>query len=84
MEKLHSFIVLYNGKFTRVYNESDVDEVIRRKNYKLCLMMAERCLNKTRYYYESRRIDSARRMWKWRQRWLELAKKFNPNNSTAQ
>lgn len=57
------------------------DEVIRRQKYKRCLGNARYCLVKVWYYDEARYRYGARRMWKWRQRWLKLAKQFN---STAQ
>lgn len=93
MEKLHSFIVLYNGKFIRAYNQSEADEVIRRLKYKRCLAIAEICVS--RYDGEDAKVNGHSATWdyiskemkhweRWRQRWLELAKKFNPNNSTAQ
>lgn len=73
MEEPHSFIVLFNGKFIRVYNK-----------FKRCLVNAEMALSKYYFYCTQYYTNGVNRMQKWRHRWLELAKKFNPNNSTAQ
>lgn len=66
---------------TKVINSQE--RVIHRQKYKRCLAMAKWCneryilddclyeLGKTRFYE------------RWEKRWLELAKNFNPNNSTA-
>ena len=60
-------------------------KVIRHNKYKRCLAMAEWC--------KLKRIDAAdyripRDKWelynKWHERWLNIAEKFKPNNSTAQ
>lgn len=84
MEEPHSFIVLFNGKFIRVYNKSDMDEVLRHSKFKRCLVNAEMALSKYYFYCTQYYTNGVKRMQKWRHRWLELAKKFNPNNSTAQ
>lgn len=58
-------------------------KIVLQQKYKRCLAMAKWCneryilddcvyeLGKTRFYE------------RWEKRWLELAKNFNPNNSTA-
>lgn len=57
----------------------------RHQKYKRCLAMARMC--------ERKRVDAAnyripREKWefyeKWHKRWLKIAEKFEPNNSTAQ
>ena len=53
------------------------DKAIRHHKFKRCLKNAESCLHKSWFYYEKHYESSARKMWKWRQRWLELAKQFN-------
>lgn len=60
---------------------ADKDKAIRHHKFKRCLKNAESCLHKSWFYYEKHYESSARKMWKWRQRWLKLAKQFN---STAQ
>ena len=37
MSELKSFIVLYDGKFIRAYEEKEADKVIARNKYKRCL-----------------------------------------------
>lgn len=60
-------------------------KVICHSNYKRCLAMAKWCEseNYTACWYHE---NSERCEWteKWHKRWLELAEKFKPNNSTAQ
>ena len=63
--------------------QSRTENEIRHGKYKRCLAMAEMCMFKSRISYFEKRSNKSRRMSKWCQRWLELAKKFNPNNSTA-
>lgn len=63
---------------TEFYLKSEVDKVIRRQKYKRCLTNARYCLVKAWYYNEARYRWGAHRMWKWRQRWLDIAKLFNP------
>lgn len=52
------------------------NRVIRHQKYKRCLRNAEGCLYKVWYYDEAHDRNASSRMWKWRQRWLELAEKF--------
>ena len=59
-------------------------KIVRHQKYKRCLAMAEMCMLKSRISYFEKRSNKSRRMSKWRHRWHELAKKFTPNNSTAQ
>lgn len=82
---------IYGCKDVREFH-STINAAIDRSNtqinhqkYKRCLAMAMWC--------ERKRIDAAnyripRQKWdfydKWYKRWLELAEKFKPNNSTAQ
>ena len=65
--------------------QARAEQEIRHHKYKRCLAMARWC--------ERKRFDAAdyripREKWefydKWHKRWLELAEKFKPNNSTAQ
>lgn len=50
------------------------------QKYKRCLRNAEGCLYMVWYYGYVHDRNASNRMWKWRQRWLELAKKYKPNN----
>lgn len=64
-------------------DEKKYNDELRHHKYKRCVTMAESCLHKSWYYYGTHRKDSARKMWKWRRRWLKLAEKINPNKLTA-
>lgn len=68
-----------------VYIESEADRYIAHLNCKRCEAMAERyeVEHKLARYlaYNSNKEIKAYKRW---QKWLELAKKFKPNNSIAQ
>lgn len=49
---------------------------IRHQKYKRCLKNAENCLYKVWYYDEVHYRNGAKRMWKWRNRWLKIAEQF--------
>ena len=51
---------------------------IRNHKFKRCLTNAENCNNRGWYYFATHREAKARKMWKWRQRWLGIAKTFQP------
>lgn len=59
---------------TEVINSQE--RVIHHQKYKRCLSMAEMCMFKSRISYFEKKSNKSRRMSKWRQRWLELAKKL--------
>lgn len=52
-----------------------LEEICHQKS-KRCLRNAEGCLYKVWYYGEIHDRDGVNRMWKWYDRWLELAEKF--------
>lgn len=54
----------------------DAYDEIRHHKFKRCLNIAENCRDKGWYYYATHRKAKADKMWDWRQRWLDLAKKF--------
>ena len=56
--------------------QARAEKELRRHKYKRCLRNAEGCKNKAWFYGEVRDRNAAKTMWKWRKRWLELAKKF--------
>lgn len=62
----------------------DAYDEIRHHKFKRCLKNAENCDNRARYYFyyyyyfATYRKAKTRKMWKWRQRWLDLAKTFQP------
>lgn len=51
---------------------------IRNHKFKRCLMNAENCNNRGWYYFATHREGKARKMWDWRERWLAIAKTFQP------
>lgn len=55
---------------------ADKDKQLRYANYKRCLRNAESCLHLAWYYIEVRERDASSIMWKWHNRWLEIADKF--------
>lgn len=59
-------------------------KIVRHQKHKRCLAMAEMCMLKSRISYFEKKSNKSRRMSKWCKRWHELAKNFNPDNSTAQ
>ena len=82
MSELKSFIVLYDGKFIRAYEESEADKVIARQKYKRCLAMAKWC--EARYDEEDAKVNGHYSSWdyvseemkyweRWRWRWEALA-----------
>lgn len=87
MSELKSFIVLYDGKFIRAYEESEADKVIARQKYKRCLAIAGRCFTKSNYHFvlarhgEDAKENNRRSVLysKWQNRWLAIAEKFKPN-----
>lgn len=56
----------------------------RHQKYKRCLAMARWC-DAEMYAYPSFGTESPKEKWwqKWHNRWLAIAEKFKPNNSTA-
>lgn len=70
----------YEGWLGKVQRCESAENQLRYNKYKRCLRNAEGCLNKVWYYTEVHDRNASNRMWKWRQRWLELAKKYKPNN----
>lgn len=63
----------WNKKETRCHLDIEM-----RSKYKRCLTIAERCLFKSWAYVGENQRNKARLMWKWRQRWLDIAKTFQP------
>lgn len=61
----------WNKKETRCHLDIE-----RHSKYKRCLKNAESCLYKVWYYDEVHDRNEARRMWKWRERWFDIAKQF--------
>ena len=80
MSELKSFIVLYDGKFIRAYEESEADKVIAHNKYRRCLGIAAVCFEKS---YSTTLVkndkESGYRLnfydW-WGKYWLKLAEKF--------
>ena len=67
------------------YKEIERDnKQIRRNKYKRCLTMAKRCFTKSNYHFvlarhgEDAKENNRRSIlyYKWRKRWLKIAKKF--------
>ena len=68
----------------------------RHNKYKRCLAMADKCSETAKKYYYLICLDGSNNpkydrfpnkmdFWgRWRKRWLKLAEKLKPNNSTAQ
>ena len=65
-------------ELAQIYIKSEADKVITHHKYKRCLAMAKICENKFGTVVKPGWWD------KWHNRWMELAEKFKPNNSTAQ
>lgn len=63
----------WNKKETRCHLDIEM-----RSKYKRCLTIAERCLFKSWAYVGENQRNKARVMWKWRQRWLDIAKTLQP------
>lgn len=76
MRELKSFIVLYNGKFIRAYEESEADKVIAHEKYKRCLSMAEWCDAEADVADADGDYEDMRWYQKWHKRWLAIAEKF--------
>lgn len=58
------------------------DKELRHQKYKRCFAMAKLCHWKMGVFiYKKEKSDF---YYRWYKRWLELAEKFKPNNSTAQ
>ena len=55
-----------------------LNQELHHHKYKRCLAMAEMCMLKSRISYFEKKSNKSRRMSKWCQRWLELAKNFTP------
>lgn len=71
------------SKVNAMYDE------LRHHKYKRCLAMAAKYLWKRNYWRDSTPAYERQHQWenmayKHYKRWLELAEKFKPNNSTAQ
>lgn len=64
--------------------KSEAVKVIARHKYKRCLAMAVYCHESAMWLEENGVNKSAVFMLRWEKRWMELAEKFKPNNSTAQ
>lgn len=75
---------------SQVYLKSEVDKVIAHHKYKRCLAMAKWCdevmMSCELRGYAVHRIWANKHQWamRWKYRWLTIAEKFKPNNSTAQ
>ena len=69
------------GDFHDVYIKAEADKVIAHHKYKRCLANAEACMHKR--WRPDEGFDYARST-RHMNKWLELAEKFKPNNSTAQ
>lgn len=69
---------------TEVINSQE--RVIHRQKYKRCLAMAKWCNERCIIYDCAYELGKTRTRFyeRWEKRWLELAKNFNPNNSSAQ
>ena len=59
---------------------------LRHQKFKRCVAMARWCHNESLWWYsKGYGFEKYDKFWeKWEKRWLELAEKFKPNNSTAQ
>ena len=88
--------LIYGEGFVPVEHAMRLVADIRHSKYKRCLAMARWCHNQREIYerdsynweleYDAKSTlrNKANIMRKWHKRWLELAEKFKPNNSTAQ
>ena len=85
MDEVLEKVVVYGEGFVPVEYAMKLVAEIRHSKYKRCLAMAKWCEseNYTACWYHE---NSERCEWteRWHKRWLELAEKFKPNNSTAQ
>ena len=71
MSELKSFIVLYDGKFIRAYEEKEADKVIARNKYKRCLAMVQ-------VLEHVCPMTNRKAKWrdKWHKRWLKIGQQF--------
>lgn len=58
-------------------------KIVRHQKYKRCLAMAKCCDAEIGIADTDCDYEDMQWYQKWYERWLELAKNFNPNNSTA-
>ena len=79
---------LRHNEYEEFYLKSEADKVIAHHKYKRCLALHDYCLCELEFAFRdpciNRSVEGCVRWRKWANRWLELAEKFNPNNSTAQ
>lgn len=75
------YIPTRSGNSCHCYLKSEADKVIAHYKYKRCLANAEACMHKR--WRNDEGFDYAR-SHRHMNKWLELAEKFKPNNSTAQ
>lgn len=72
-----------------VYSKSEADAVIAEKDKELRHHKYHRCLDKAKILEQEGmlikyRLKSEEWLDKWHKKWLELAEKYKPSNSTAQ
>lgn len=62
---------------------ADLDKQLRHQKYKRCLAMARWCDAESDVADADGDYDDMKWYQKWHNRWLKLAEKFKPNNTTA-
>lgn len=84
-ERWFSLNKQFEGWFGKVVRCERAERALRHQKYKRCLAMAEVCKHKRwrADVCDEQGYDYARST-KQMDKWLELAEKFKPNNSTAQ
>lgn len=66
-----------------IVQNDKLNQELRHQKYKWCLAMAKCCDAEIGIADTDCDYEDMQWYQKWYERWLELAKNFNPNNSTA-